>query len=51
MSVKQYYQGTTEVVYGMRFINNIQAKVLGFLKALVWPVFFVYQALKFFVTR
>ena len=45
-------------VYGLGFIGaaiyyisiatNFWAGVLGFLKAIVWPVFLVYEALKFF---
>lgn len=45
-------------VYGLGFIgaaiyyisvaSNFWMGVLGFLKALIWPVFLVYEALKFF---
>ena len=58
MTEKQYYSKTTEVVYGLGFIGaaiyfisqatTFWLGVLGFLKALVWPVFLVYEALKFF---
>lgn len=61
MSEKQYCSRTTEVVYGMGFIGaaiyfisqatTFWLGVLGFLKALVWPVFLVYEALKFFATK
>ncbi len=47
-----------EAVYGLGFIGatiyyisvatDFWVGVLGFLKAIVWPVFFVYDALKFF---
>ncbi|MFA5134432.1 MAG: hypothetical protein WC505_01435 [Patescibacteria group bacterium] len=47
-----------EAVYGLGFIGaaiyyisvatGFWVGVLGFLKAIVWPVFFVYGALKFF---
>jgi hypothetical protein len=47
-----------DVVYGLGLIGaaiyyismaaTFWAGVLGFLKAIVWPVFFVYEALKFF---
>jgi hypothetical protein len=47
-----------EAVYGLGFIGaaiyyisvatGFWVGVLGFLKAIVWPVFFVYDALKFF---
>jgi hypothetical protein len=46
-------------VYGLGFIGaaiyfigqtaTFGAGVIGFLKALVWPVFLVYYALKFFI--
>ncbi|MFA5051867.1 MAG: hypothetical protein WC544_02265 [Patescibacteria group bacterium] len=48
----------SEAVYGLGFIGaaiyyistatGFWFGVLGFLKAIVWPVFFVYEALKFF---
>ena len=48
----------TNAVYGLGiigaaiyFISNavgFWASVLGFLKAVVWPVFFIYGALRFF---
>lgn len=47
-----------EAVYGLGFVGaaiyyisvatGFWMGVLGFLKAIVWPVFFVYDALKFF---
>jgi len=49
---------TGEAVYGLGFIGaaiyfistatGFWWGVLGFFKAIVWPVFFVYDALKFF---
>jgi hypothetical protein len=49
---------TGNMVYGMGFIgaavyfiaqaSGFWAGVLGFLKALVWPAFLVYEALKYF---
>jgi hypothetical protein len=35
-------------VYYISQAASFWAGVLGFLKALVWPAFFVYEALKFF---
>ena len=57
-SVKQqFYGGSTGAVYGMGFIGaavyyfstatSFWMGVLGFLKAIVWPAFLVYKALKF----
>ncbi|MEK7569878.1 MAG: hypothetical protein AAB515_00320 [Patescibacteria group bacterium] len=50
-----------EVVYGLGFVgaviyyisvaNGFWEGVLGILQAIVWPVFFVYEALQFFYTR
>lgn len=49
---------TSEAVYGLGFVGaaiyyistatGFWDGVLGFLQAIVWPVFFVYHALKFF---
>lgn len=49
-----------EAVYGLGFIGaaiyyistatGFWDGVLGFLQAIVWPVFFVYDALKFFAS-
>ncbi|MCL4387446.1 hypothetical protein M1307_03585 [Patescibacteria group bacterium] len=49
--------GTSSAVYGLGFVGaavyyiqqapNFTAGVIGFLKALVWPAFLVYEALKF----
>jgi hypothetical protein len=49
--------GGAEAVYGLGFIGaaiyyistaaTFWTGVLGFLKAIVWPVFLVYEALKF----
>lgn len=51
-------QRTGEAVYGLGFVGaaiyyistatGFWVGVLGFLKAIIWPVFFVYHALKFF---
>jgi hypothetical protein len=49
---------TSSAVYGLGFIDaviyfisqaaTIGAGVVGFLKALVWPAFLVYEAFKYF---
>ena len=51
-------KGTSNAIYGLGFIGaaiyfighaaSFWAGVLGFLKAIVWPVFFVLEAFKFF---
>jgi hypothetical protein len=51
------YKGDAGAVYGLGFIGaavyyistatTFWIGVLGFLKALVWPAFLVYEALKF----
>jgi len=51
------HHGGASAVYGLGFIGAIvyyighsatfSAGVVGFLKALVWPAFLVYQALEF----
>ncbi|MFA6099089.1 MAG: hypothetical protein WCV50_06165 [Patescibacteria group bacterium] len=35
-------------IYYISIATGFWAVVLGLLKAIVWPVFFVYEALKFF---
>jgi hypothetical protein len=52
-----HHGGTSQAVYGLGFIGaciyfigtagTFWLGVLGFLKALVWPVFLVYAALKY----
>ncbi|MFO8021142.1 MAG: hypothetical protein R6U65_01655 [Perlabentimonas sp.] len=52
------HNGTSSAIYGLGLIGaaiyyisvatSFWMGVLGFLKALVWPVFFVYEALKSF---
>jgi hypothetical protein len=54
---QQFYGGSGSAVYGMGFIgaavyyistaSGFWMGVLGFLKAIVWPAFLVYKALKF----
>ncbi len=56
MSKKYHQKGSSEMVYVMGFIGaaiyfisqatGFWIGVLGFLKALIWPVFLVYEALK-----
>jgi hypothetical protein len=56
MSRKNYNGGTESAVYGLGFIGaavyfisqatSFWMGVLGFLKALVWPAFLIYEALK-----
>lgn len=36
------------LVYYLSIATGFWAGVLGILKAIIWPVFFVYEALKFF---
>lgn len=36
------------VIYYLSIATGFWVGVLGILKAIVWPVFFVYEALKFF---
>ncbi len=58
MSKDIHKSGTSGAMYGLGFIGAViyfigQAAtfwegVLGFLKAIVWPAFLVYEALKFF---
>ena len=57
MSDKKVQQGTSSAVYGLGFIGaaiyyisvatGFWMGVLGFLKACVWPVFLVYEVLKY----
>ncbi len=57
---KVHTSGPAGAVYGLGFIGaavyyighaaTFWAGVLGFLKAIVWPAFLVYQALKFLAT-
>jgi len=52
-----YYTRSSDAIYGLGFIGAViyflsNAKgfwmgVLGFLKAVIWPVFLVYELLKF----
>jgi hypothetical protein len=35
------------VIYFISIATNFWIGVLGFLKALIWPVFFIYEAFKF----
>lgn len=52
-------QHTSSAFYGLGFIGaaiyfistacGFWAGVLGFLKACIWPVFFVYESFKFFM--
>lgn len=54
---KGEWRGGPEAIYGLGFIGaaiyyistaaTFWMGVLGFLKAIVWPVFLVYEALKF----
>lgn len=37
-------------VYYIQQVSGFWPTILGILKAIVWPVFFVYEALKFFAT-
>ena len=56
MENKIHYSGPASAVYGLGFIGaaifyighavSFWAGVLGFLKAIVWPVFLVYHALR-----
>ena len=58
-SKNQNFRGGSSAVYGLGFIGAIVyyiqiatsfwGGVLGFLKALVWPAFLVYELLKFLV--
>jgi len=55
--MKNASHGGGNAVYGLGFIgavvyfighaSNFWAGLLGFLKAIVWPAFFVYEAFKF----
>jgi len=55
--MKNVHQGGANAIYGLGFIGaaiyfighavNFWMGVLGFLKAIVWPVFLVYEAFKF----
>lgn len=57
MSEKNVQQGTSSAFYGLGFIGaaiyyisiatGFWMGVLGFLKACIWPVFFVYELLKY----
>lgn len=57
MSNKNTNQGTSSALYGLGFIgaaiyyisiaSGFWLGVLGFLKACVWPVFMVYELLKY----
>lgn len=57
MAVEIRESGSAGAVYGLGFIGAVVyyivhapsfwAAVLGFLKAIVWPAFLVYEALKF----
>ena len=57
MSNNSTAQGTSGAIYGLGLIGaaiyyisvatSFWMGVLGFLKALVWPVFLVYEALKY----
>lgn len=57
MAVEIHESGSSGAVYGLGFIgavvyyivhaSSFWAAVLGFLKAIVWPAFLVYEALKF----
>lgn len=54
---KFYERGTSSAVYGLGFIGaavyyisnatSFWTGILGFLKALVWPAFVVYELLKY----
>jgi hypothetical protein len=54
---KNYSSGPSSAVYGLGFIgaavyfighaDSFWIGVLGFLKAIVWPAFLVYQAFEF----
>jgi hypothetical protein len=56
--MKNVHQGGSSAIYGLGFIgaaiyfisqaSSFWLGVVGFLKAIVWPVFFVYEAFKFF---
>ncbi|HEX9902261.1 MAG TPA: hypothetical protein VGB72_05315 [Acidobacteriota bacterium] len=55
--MKNANQGGANAIYGLGFLgaaiyfighaSNFWAGVLGFLKAIVWPVFLVFEAFKF----
>jgi hypothetical protein len=57
MSDKNVQNGTSSALYGLGFIGaaiyyisvatGFWVGVLGFLKAMVWPVFMVYELLKY----
>jgi len=58
--MKKEFQGNapSNAIYGLGFIGaaiyfistatSFLAGVIGFLKAIVWPAFFVYEAFKYF---
>ncbi|MDW7738892.1 MAG: hypothetical protein SCJ97_02385 [Bacillota bacterium] len=58
MAREYHHSGAAGAVYGLGFIGaaiyfigqaaTFWTGVLGFLKALVWPAFLVYEALKYF---
>ncbi|MFA6511952.1 MAG: hypothetical protein WCV86_02415 [Patescibacteria group bacterium] len=58
MDVNIHKRGGGDAVYGLGFIGaaiyyisvatGFWVGVLGVLKAIIWPIFFVYEALKFF---
>ncbi len=58
MAKENMRSGTSEAFYGLGLIGaaiyfigkatTFWFGVVGFLKALIWPVFFVYEGLKFF---
>lgn len=58
MSEKRVETGTSSAIYGLGFIGaavyyittaaTFWTGVLGVLKAVVWPAFLVFEALKFF---
>jgi hypothetical protein len=57
MSKDSHASGTSSAFYGLGFIgaaiyyiataSSFWLGVLGFLKAMIWPVFFVYEILKY----
>jgi hypothetical protein len=57
MSKESQTPGTGSAIYGLGFIGaaiyyisvagSFWAGVIGFLKALIWPVFLIYETLKF----
>ena len=57
--MKNWHGGGGSAVYGLGFIGaavyfishaaTFWLGVLGFLKALVWPAFLIYEAFKFFL--